>query len=105
LPCRRSWVRIPSSALLLLLSPSLLLLRSPLGEFHLLSKPAYAGFVGWSERWVRERVRKGKLMVVRLDGGALAFELEDLLALADTRRIGGDAELRVVHGERWREAS
>ncbi len=57
-----------------------------------------------SPRWIRERVREGKLTVVRLDGGALAFELADLRAFAQARRVG-ELELRVVGGEWWQEAS
>jgi hypothetical protein len=40
-----------------------------------------------STRWVRERVKRGDLAHVRLDGGALAFRVEDLEAFADARRV------------------
>jgi hypothetical protein len=49
-----------------------------------------AGMFGRSTRWVRERVKRGDLPFVKLDGGALAFELEDLQAFARARRIAAD---------------
>jgi excisionase family DNA binding protein len=59
--------------------------------------------LGRSERWVRERVREGKLTVVRLDGGALAFELDDLREFARIRRLGGDPKLEAIGAEWWHE--
>jgi predicted DNA-binding transcriptional regulator AlpA len=46
--------------------------------------------LGRSERWIRERVRRGELPYVRLDGGALAFLLEDIRLFAEARRISAD---------------
>src|SRR4051794_8390177 len=46
--------------------------------------------LGRSERWVRSRVKRGELTVVRLDGGALAFDLEDVKAFARARRVAVD---------------
>jgi excisionase family DNA binding protein len=43
--------------------------------------------LGRSARWVRERAKQGQLPFVRLDGGALAFELEDVHAFARARRV------------------
>jgi len=44
--------------------------------------------LGRSERWVRDRVKAGDLARVRLDEGAFAFLLEDVIAFAECRRIG-----------------
>ena len=44
-----------------------------------------AARLGRSTRWVRERA--GDLAFVRLDGGALAFDLEDVRCFARERRI------------------
>jgi hypothetical protein len=46
-----------------------------------------AGMFGRSTRWVRDRAKRGELPFVRLDGGALAFELADLQAFARARRV------------------
>jgi excisionase family DNA binding protein len=43
--------------------------------------------LGRSKRWVRERAKTGALPHVRLDGGALAFEVDDLREFARDRRI------------------
>ncbi len=59
-------------------------------EWRLLSLDEAAARLGRSSRWVRDRVKAGKLATVRLDGGALAFRLEDLQTFADARRIGGE---------------
>jgi predicted DNA-binding transcriptional regulator AlpA len=56
-----------------------------------------------SPSWLRERARRGDIPQVRLDGGALAFRLEDIQAFAQARRAGGDPDLRVVDTEWWRE--
>lgn len=70
-----------------------------------------------SERWVRGKARTGELPVVRLDGGALAFDPEDVVAFARSRRVGAhvDSEprsslirekprLRAVAGDWWQGA-
>jgi hypothetical protein len=54
--------------------------------WRLLSLPEAAGRLGRSERWLRERVRRGDIAVVRLDG-KLAFELADLTAFANAHRL------------------
>lgn len=46
-----------------------------------------AATLGRSTRWVRDRAKRGELPWVRLDGGALAFDPEDLRAFALERRI------------------
>lgn len=53
-----------------------------------------------SERWVRERVKRGQLPSVRLDGAALAFLPADVQAFAEARRVGLDAAL-AGRGEWW----
>jgi excisionase family DNA binding protein len=55
--------------------------------WRLLNLEEAAARLGRSERWVRERVKRGDLPHVRLDGGALAFELDDLRAFAEARRV------------------
>lgn len=46
--------------------------------------------LGRSERTVRAWVKRGQLPHVRLDGGALAFEPDDVRAFAQARRVGPD---------------
>ena len=43
--------------------------------------------LGRSERWIRERVKRLELPCIRLDGGALAFDVDDLRAFARARRV------------------
>jgi excisionase family DNA binding protein len=60
----------------------------PINEpWRLLTVDDVATRLGRSTRWVRERVKQGELPFVRLDAGALAFELEDVQAFARSRRI------------------
>lgn len=58
--------------------------------WHLLDVEETADRLGRSTRWVRERAKQGELPFVRLDGGALAFELEDIQTFALARRISAD---------------
>jgi hypothetical protein len=55
--------------------------------WRLLTVGDVADRLGRSTRWVRERVKRGQLTRVRLDGGALAFLLEDVEAFARARRV------------------
>lgn len=56
--------------------------------WRLLDVEQAAARFGRSTRWVRNRVKAGELPSVRLDGGALAFELaDDLQAFARARRV------------------
>jgi hypothetical protein len=43
-----------------------------------------------STRWVRDRVKAGDLSYIRLDGGAFAFDPDDVRAFAQARRVGGE---------------
>jgi excisionase family DNA binding protein len=61
--------------------------------WHLLNVEEVAARVGRSTRWVRERAKRGQLPFVRLDGGALAFELEDVQAFARARRVSAGEPL------------
>jgi excisionase family DNA binding protein len=63
-------------------------------EWRLLDISKAADRLGRSTRWVREQVKSGSLPYVRLDGGAYAFELEDLKQLAIQRRIDVRDEAR-----------
>lgn len=58
--------------------------------WSLLDLEQAAARLGRSPRWVRERAKRGDLPFVKLDGGALAFELDDLRAYASDRRVGDD---------------
>ena len=55
--------------------------------WHLLDVEEAAARLGRSGRWVRERAKRGDLPFVKLDGGALAFDLEDVRSFAHERRI------------------
>lgn len=60
---------------------------APAEGWRLLTLEDVCGRLGRSDRWVRERVKRGDLPHVRLDGGALAFDLEDVKAFAAARRV------------------
>jgi hypothetical protein len=55
--------------------------------WRLLTLDEAAERLGRSPRWVRQR--KEAIGYVRLDGGALAFRLEELQAFAAERVVGG----------------
>jgi predicted DNA-binding transcriptional regulator AlpA len=82
-------------------------LGTPAGEqpepWCLLNLEQAAQRLGRSPRWIRERVKCGELPQVRLDGGALAFDLDDLRAFARSRRVPGEA--RDPQGEWWEAAA
>lgn len=59
-------------------------------SWRLLTLAEAAERLGRSERWVRDRIKAGELPYVRLDGGAFAFELDDLQTFARVRRIGAE---------------
>lgn len=66
-------------------------LRAAVEEpWRLLTLEEAAARLGRSERTVRGWVKAGALHHVRLDGGALAFELEDLRAFAEARRVSAE---------------
>jgi excisionase family DNA binding protein len=75
--------------------------RSVGEPWRLLPLEEAASRLGRSERWVRERVRRGELVSVRPDGGRLMFELEDLRAFAAARRVA-PAENGAARGRRAR---
>jgi hypothetical protein len=86
---------------------------TPAGEpepWRLLDVSEAAARLGRSERWVRERAKRGELAHIRLDGGALAFDLDDLRTFARSRRVGpeiddaGDGRRLSVVGEDWWQA-
>jgi excisionase family DNA binding protein len=60
-------------------------------RWRLLTVREAAERLGRSERWVRQRVKSGDLATVRLDRGALAFDVDDLRVFAAERRVGGRA--------------
>ena len=59
--------------------------------WRLLTLAEAAERLGRSERWLRER--KEQVGYVRLDGGALGFQLQDLQAYAAERIVGGRSPL------------
>lgn len=62
--------------------------RQEAGEpWRLLDVEEIAGRLGRSPRWVKERVKTAGLPVVRLDGGALAFDLEAVREWALSRQV------------------
>ena len=65
---------------------------APEEPWRLLSVDEAAKRLGRSTRWVRDH--RHEIGWVRLDGGALAFRLEDLQRFANERLIAG---------ERWRQ--
>ena len=56
-------------------------------QWRLLDVEEVAARLGRSTRWVRDRAKSGDLPWVRLDGGALAFDLADVQAFAAARRV------------------
>jgi hypothetical protein len=60
---------------------------SAVEPWRLLTLAEAAERLGRSERWLRER--KEQVGYIRLDGGALAFRLEELQAFAAARVVGG----------------
>jgi excisionase family DNA binding protein len=58
--------------------------------------------LGRSKRWVGEKTRSGELPHVRLDGGAKAYLLRDLIAFAETRRVPLEDGLSLGQGRRLR---
>lgn len=57
--------------------------------WRLLSLDDVCERLGRSERQVREWVKTGELACIRLDAGALRFDIDDVQAFARGRRIGG----------------
>lgn len=55
--------------------------------WRLVGVDAVAAALGRSRRWVHGAVKERGLPFVRLDGGALAFDLEDVRAWALDRRV------------------
>lgn len=80
-------------------------------HWRLLNVEEAAARLGRSSRWVRERVKRGQLPYIKLDGGALAFELGDVQAFAEARRISAGEpavlaeRLQVARQPATREAS
>lgn len=55
--------------------------------WHLLTTEELATRLGRSQRWIREKAKSGELPWIRLDGGALAFDLADVQEFARARRV------------------
>jgi hypothetical protein len=84
-------VALVADEIVLRLGPTLPTSAPPAAEepWHLLGVEEAGARLGRSTRWVRERAKRGELPFVRLDGGALAFDLDDLRAFARARRVPG----------------
>jgi hypothetical protein len=59
-------------------------------SWRLLDVDETARKLGRSTRWVRDRAKRGELPFIRLDGGPLAFDLDDVRAFASARRVPDD---------------
>lgn len=76
--------------------------QDPAGEpWRLLDLEETAARLGRSTRWVRDHKRE--IGYVRLDGGALAFDVEDLKRFARERRVclqplAGESDLQGFSG-------
>ena len=57
--------------------------------WRLLTLEEAAAMLTRSTRWVRDKTKTGALPFVKLDGGALAFDPDDVRAFARARRVGG----------------
>jgi predicted DNA-binding transcriptional regulator AlpA len=55
--------------------------------WHLVGVDDVARALGRSRRWVHGAVKERGLPFIRLDGGALAFDLQDVQAWAESRRV------------------
>lgn len=55
--------------------------------WRLLTADEVAERLGRSKRWVHQSIRERGLPYVRIDGGALGFELEQVRAWARTRQV------------------
>jgi hypothetical protein len=67
--------------------------------WHLLDVEAVGAMLGRSKRWVHGAVKERGLPHIRLDGGALAFDPDDVRAWARARRV--PAEAPETLGGRW----
>lgn len=76
-------------------------LPAPAGEepWRLADVEEVAARLGRSKRWVHGAVKERGLPFIRLDGGALAFDLDDVRAWARDRRVPA-AEPEALAG-RW----
>ena len=59
-------------------------------SWRLLNVDEAAAALGRSTRWVRQKAKDGSLPYVRLDGGSLRFEVDDLRAFAMDRRVSAE---------------
>jgi predicted DNA-binding transcriptional regulator AlpA len=59
----------------------------PAEPWRLMGVEEVAAVVGRSRRWVHSAVKERGFPFIRLDGGALAFDLEDVRAWAHERRV------------------
>ena len=78
--------------------------RPPAAEsepWRLVDVEEVAARLGRSRRWVHGAVKERGLPFVRLDGGALAFDLDDVRAWARDRRVPA-AEPEAL-ADRWQE--
>ncbi len=65
---------------------------SPGESWRLLSVDEVAASLGRSRRWVHGAVKDRGLPFIRLDGGALAFDLDDVRTWARGRRVPAETD-------------
>jgi excisionase family DNA binding protein len=70
----------------------------PAEAWRLVSVDEIANILGRSKRWVHGAVKERGLPYIRLDGGALAFSIEDVRAWAEARRVPRREEGEVLEG-------
>jgi excisionase family DNA binding protein len=85
----REFVEAIADAVILQLRPQLGV-RGDAKDWQLWNIEETAARLGRSQRTVRKWAKDGRLTHVRLDGGALAFDPEDVQNFARARRIGAD---------------
>jgi excisionase family DNA binding protein len=91
LPIPREFVEAVANAVVMQLRPQFEV-RNGVKDWELWNIKEAAARLGRSQRTVRKWAKDGRLTHVRLDGGALAFDPEDVQAFARARRIEAEVD-------------